>query len=563
MPESAGLSLREDYYLRVRPVLGQTFFARRVAVWDLGFGYLAAEALARTGLRRQVWLDGGTAGGALCRSLGGSLQGLPRAAALERACHEHNHLEKDWQLESRPRRVDELRRLFREDPPDLLLARADEHSEAVARSALDAGVPLVLSAVPRSALAGCLHLCWLPGSRADVDLLLRFCRALQGLPQLDLDELDSHLDGLEARSLALGLSRWILTRQRVARPDLENPLLENGQALLLRGQPDWPWAVRFLEPRPELCAALVSPLPRYRAPLPLLRRRRVLVLGLGTGSLFCAEAGAFFDELIFVDCKEVRPVNPVRQIYPTASIGRPKAEVIASLLAERLDPVARWEEVSLGPARALRSGARTLAFAELRLKESEPGSREAFGRLLDELRPALAVVAMGRSRDDNFIAAEELRRRRIRHVTPSAFPGVTHFKHILTDGDSGPCYDCLQGHLAVDSGPGPSLSNEEREMFYGGSQPATLAETLPSAHSLLRLVVDLGMPRGARPAYLLAELAAERTCLVGSNRAEQSPAGGWLYGLAQPFSMVSYGVQDVVASGLRETCSCGRRLGGG
>jgi hypothetical protein len=98
-------------------------------------------------------------------------------------------------------------------------------------------------------------------------------------------------------------------------------------------------------------------------------------------------------------------------------------------------------------------------------------------------------------------------------------------------------------------------------MFYGGSQPATLAETLPSAHSLLRLVVDLGLPRGARPAYLLAELAAERTCLVGSNRAEQSPAGGWLYGLAQPFSMVSYGVEDVLATGLRTACSCGRRLG--
>jgi hypothetical protein len=165
---------------------------------------------------------------------------------------------------------------------------------------------------------------------------------------------------------------------------------------------------------------------------------------------------------------------------------------------------------------------------------------------------------MGRTHDDNFAATSALRRRGIRHITPSAFPGVTHYKHILTDGAEGPCYDCIQGHLpAVDSGAGPALSPAEREMFYGGSQPATLAETYPSAHSLLRLAVDLALPRGARPGYLLRELGAERPCFVGANRAEQS-GDAWLYGVDRPFGMVTFGVADVARAEKPVRCACGR-----
>jgi hypothetical protein len=116
----------------------------------------------------------------------------------------------------------------------------------------------------------------------------------------------------------------------------------------------------------------------------------------------------------------------------------------------------------------------------------------------------------------------------------------------------------LQGHLAIDGGAGPSLSPDEQQMFYGGTQPATLAETLPSAHSLLRLARDLALPPAARPPYLQAQLAGERNCLVGANRAERDAAGGWLYGVDRPFKMVSFGIADIVGSRAEQPCPCGR-----
>jgi hypothetical protein len=283
----------------------------------------------------------------------------------------------------------------------------------------------------------------------------------------------------------------------------------------------------------------------------------VLVIGLGTASLLCGELPQMVGgDLFFVDCKAVSPFNPVRQIYGTEQIGQHKGEALCALLARRLDPAGSWQRTERGPLRCWR-GDRTLGWSDLRLRAADRASVKRFGELLDETQPTLAVVAMGRSRDDNFVAAAELRRRGIRHLTPTAFPGVSHFKHIVTDGSDGPCYDCLQGHLAVDGGAGPTLQPDEREMFYGGTQPATVAETYPSAFSLLRLARDLGLPPAARPGYLRAQLAAERCCFVGANRVERSGAS-WLYGVALPFSMVTYGIEDLVGSRAEEHCPCGR-----
>jgi hypothetical protein len=554
-----------DYYLRVRPVVGEAFARRRLAVWDLGFGYLAAEALARTGLHDQLWFDDGTAEGAFCRSLGAEHHGVERAAALAAACAAHNELESGFRLVGRPRTLDALRPVLagKEGPrPQLLVAHAGAESEALVRAALDEGIPFVLSRVPRSASAGAAHLVWAPGSRAAPDGILAAAAALGALEALDLDRRETHVDGLEARSTALALAKWLLLRGegRSARPDLEGPILEHGRALLLRGDPSWPWAVRFLAPSAEATAALARGPARFPTPLALLRSARVLVLGLGTGSLFCAEAPAFFPVLHGLDCKAVSAVNPVRQIYPTRLIGTPKGEALGTLLARRVGPAEAWSSRARAQGiQELHAGDLTVGWGELRLGSEDPPSLERFRAILDVLAPTLVVVAMGRSRDDNFAAAEELRRRGIRHLTPTAFPGVTHYKHVLTDGARGPCYECLQGRLAVDGGAGPTLAEGEREMFYGGSQPATLAETYPSAHSLLRLAIDLALPPAARPPYLLRELAAERPCFVGSNRVERAGAG-WLYGCDRPFSMVTYGVEDVVSGGLRTHCSCGRPL---
>jgi hypothetical protein len=560
-PES---TWRDDYFNRVRPVVGEDLERKRIAVWDLGFGYLAAEALARTGLRRQVWLDGGAPGGAFSRSLGRQTEADDgRCAALLSRCRAHNHWETDWQIEHRPAEVEDLERAL-EGKPDLLLARGGgAETRSVAAAAADAGVPLVMTFVPRES-ATSVQVVWLPETGSDPGSVIEACTQLGALPQLDLDQPANHTVGLEARSMALALARWILSRPGDGREDLERAVAQEGRSLIVRGRPDWPWSVRFLSPDgdlQELMAALSAGGPRYSPPLALLRSQRLLVLGLGTASLFCAEACWSSPVMVLVDAKEVSVHNPVRQVYGTDQIGRPKSEALASILSQRLDPYTEWTARQEGEVSWLTSANRALGAVKLHLTAADPDAEDRFAALLDQVRPTLVVVGMGRTRDDNFLATYELRRRGIRHITPSAFPGVTHFKHIVTDGESGPCYDCLQGHLAVDAGPGPSLTEAQRELFYGGTQPATLAETYPSAHSLLRLAQDLALPRGARPPYLLTEISAERPCFVGANRAERAPDGSWLYGVDRPFAMVSFGVGDVARARPGERCSCGRVLG--
>jgi hypothetical protein len=560
---STNRTWREDYFNRVRAVVGDGLDHKRLVVRDLGFGFLAAEALARTGLRRQVWLDEGAPGGAFSRSLGRETEeGESRAAALLSFCRGHNRWETDWHIEHRSASVEDLRQVLRQRP-DLLLARGGPDARELAAAAVDAGVPMVLSFVPRESSAA-VQVVWLPDTGHDPAAVLDACEELGALPPLDLDRPEHHTAGLEARSAALALARWILSRPDEAREDLERPVVDEGRSIVVRGRPDWPWSVRFLSPRSDLrdlMTAIKGGTPRYTPPLALLRSQRLLVLGLGTASLFCAEACWDAPVMVLVDAKEVSVHNPVRQVYGTDDVGRPKAEALAAILARRLDPRAEWTARREGEVGWLTGAGRALGAVDLHLTAADPDAEDRFTALLDQVRPTLAIVGMGQTRDDNFLATYELRRRGIRHITPSAFPGVTHFKHIVTDGESGPCYDCLQGHLAVDAGPGPTLTEAQRELFYGGTQPATLAETYPSAHSLLRLAHDLALPVGARPPYLLTELAAERPCFVGANRAERAPDGSWLYGVDRPFAMVSFGVGDLARVRPGERCSCGRVLG--
>ena len=552
---------RQTYLTRVLSLLGGEFFSAHVAIWDLGLHYLAAEALARTGLSSQTWFDAGIAGGAMCRSLGGGLAGLPRGQALAAHCAQHNPLLEATQLQTRPPRLEDLEAWLVRRRPALLLASGHgdpDLARGLVAAATNSGIPLILTFVPWAAAAHCVQLVWRPDSTADLGQLRDAAGALAALEGLDLDRPEHHPAGLEARSMALSLARWVLSPGAPPRPDLEAPLMEQGRALVVRGRPEWPWSTLFLRPEPEVIAQLGQrSRARYPPPLALLGQQRLLVIGLGTASLFCAEAGLLASHLCLLDGGEVSPFNPVRQVYGAGLVGQPKPGALSRILRGRYAPGASWDRTEDGPLTVWSHGEASVSHADLRLSRLVPGSTARFEQVLDTFQPTVAVVGMGRSKDDNFTATAALRRRGIRHITPTAFPAVTHFKHILTDGEHGPCYDCIQGHLPLDAGAGPTLAPAEREIFYGGTQPATLAETLPSAHSLLRLSLDLALPQAARPPYLRRELAAERVCFVGANRAErQDPR--WLYGVDRPFAMVTYGVADLLGGENGSRCACGR-----
>jgi hypothetical protein len=185
-------------------------------------------------------------------------------------------------------------------------------------------------------------------------------------------------------------------------------------------------------------------------------------------------------------------------------------------------------------------------------------NEEKLAELIRWYNPTLAVVGMGRSgaAEPNFIAANLLRKAGIRHIVPSAFPSAAAYKMIVVDGASGACYGCIQHKLVIDAGNAPTLTNAQQRMFYGGVQPATVFETYPSVHCLLRLCIELCS--SGRRIWFSELLAQEKNCLVGCNRAEQKD-GGWVYGVSMPGQVVAYGTADLAGTREFTQCpSCGR-----
>ena len=532
---------------RVAPVVGRDLEDRALFLGDLEITAPIGEALWRVGVTRQMH-DGAAnvlPAGPLALALGRDLEGKTCAEALAARCIEHGA----GQIEVR---FSDAR-----EPPDADLWIAGSRFRTVIESARAARIPAL-----------CLGV--LGGSRARAFALI----ALPDAPPVDpelLDRLDSltlaaahpdlagarRADLLDVQGFGLAIAQALLLRGRAhAHADLDAHI-DGGRTLLLRGDPVWPFAVRFVMPAQWAKSSALDPaLPSMRVPASLTARARVMILGCGTASLAAGMLAPHVGALLLADAKPFSPYNPVRQLAGVSAIGRDKATALCEILARRLgDPDARRLDGALFSQ--WQAGSKTLAAAHLLLKEHDAASIAKFRALLDAFAPDLVIVGMGRSRDDNFTACEILRARGIAHIVPTAFPGASHWKHIFDVASAGPCYACLQAHLPVDRGAAPQLSEDARELYYGGTQPATMAETLPSAASLTRITLEMCRPKAARSPWFLRLCAEERTCLVGANRIEDPP----LFGIPLPFQVVAFGARDVMVDQPGERCTCGRILG--
>ncbi|MDY0063415.1 MAG: hypothetical protein RBU45_26665 [Myxococcota bacterium] len=515
-------SLRDRYYQRIRPVVGGLLHGKRVGVTCPELLATAVDALARSGVLSWRVCPGPlvAVGSPLAVALGERWIGWRAGEALLAHLREHNQWEDRWDL----RVVDEPLA----DSPDLLLTSRPALLAAAAAAQVPAAAALVLEG---GAATGLLlgHPTLPPPPAELLELLAAAACLAPGAPARRLDLLD-------AGDLAAAVGRLLLLQGsgREA-PDLQARTLGVGATLILRGSPRWPWEVTFVPPsaRESLARMLGQPWPRpddEAVRQGLWRRQRLLVIGCGTASNWLPELGARFGTLGLMDGKAFSVENPVRQLVRTA------------LVEGQLKPFALIEELSrrAGPERADDWRSRLVA-CPLHATLEDPASVDAYTRLLDELRPDLVLVGVGRSPlGDDYLLTRELRRRGIPHLVATAFPGVTHYKHLVIDGRGGLAYDQLQGRLAVDRGPAPALDEEARQLFYGGTQPATLVETLPSVHSGLRLLEQLALPAALRRPWFSRLLGSERPCLVGANRVA-STASGPLYGVEHPFQLVAYG----------------------
>lgn len=528
---------RDVYYQRVAPVVGESLRRRVVRARGVAGVSRALEALGRTGVT----------------AFSVPAEERETGAALRDALAAHNRWEKY--------RVDVEK--FAGDVVVALGGPGGAGARALAE-ARQLHAPAVIGWLLDGSYASVARLVFLPELDADAataEAIDRRVAELDAAPAADPRL--RFLDWLDLNGLLLSAASALLVRgTERARPELEAFWRDDRRLLLLHGSVRWPWEVRYPAIDHPLSLDIESIPPPVRPAL--MARVRLLLLGCGTGSLFAGEAIRWFRNLVLVDAKPFSAYNPVRQLAGTDHVGgKLKPYALQDVLAARIAPDGGWDDEAAGPITWRRGMGYEIGAAELHLRESEPASVARFEALLDAARPDVAIVAMGRSRDDNFTACAALRRRGIRHVVPTAFPAVTHYKHIVVDGADGPCYECLQNRLPVDASPAPALSDDERALFYGGTQPATLAETYPSVFSLLRLVVELALPRIVRAPWFQERLAAGSTCFVGANRALQAPAdGGWLYGVGLPHQVVTYGVREARGAVAGERCrTCGRPLG--
>jgi hypothetical protein len=556
---------RALYYDRVRPVIGDIFESKSFAAYRVSAYPKVVEALIRNGLLRAfIEDDAPITGGFWPRALGVSCLGKKPVAALDHFSRAHNTYEDRFELRPAPA-LSKLGAL--PTKPNVLIAYAPGCAAEVIQQAKLLHIPAILFSVLEGSRASQLVWVFDPSQSTDEDE--RFAEAFAQQAAATPGDFDRYEDFLEAGDLVLSMTKAVLLQGTTKeRKDLKS-LFAEGRRVIIRGSRSWPWETKFVstaQAHKALASLSSGVVPRSVIPASLFYRQRVLVIGCGTASLALTELAFEVSELVLLDTKPFSLFNPIRQVCSTDDTEKlEKPFALQQIIKRWIDPAHDWEESREDGLQWLSGAGLSIGAAKLKLTEMNPDSVTLFESILDAVKPTLCIVGMGRSRDDNFTACEILRRKNIKHIVPTAFPGVTHFKHIVVDEQQsgvsvGPCYDCLQNHLPVDGGAGPTLNEEARSVYYGGTQPATLAETYPSAHSLYRIARALMLPPAARPSWWAPLQAEERTSLVGANLTEQN-SSGWLYGTSLPGQMVAYGPADVVHARAGERCVCGRVVG--
>ncbi len=305
----------------------------------------------------------------------------------------------------------------------------------------------------------------------------------------------------------------------------------------------------------------------FTPPKDYLRDKQVWVIGCGTGSLFIQECLPFIRNLTLIDCKPFSKYNPVRQMMGTKHVGR---EVKSFELLDEIRD--RWDALETGDwHRDIITGSDgpecihwgdTNCDRSAQGISSQPQTEDDMERLMYRYgTPDLVVISTGMTGSDNHHIANALRKRGIPHVIPSALPAALYHKVIVCMADSGPCYSCLQGKQTVDQ-VGPDMPVEARELFYGGTQPATMFETYPSARALLRVSLEMLAPPALRSRWFVDIISQEYTCLLWGNEVQKDKAGsGNLHNVDVIGELVAFGPDNM--AGWPSCQVCGRLNGAG
>ncbi len=522
-----------DYFNRILPIVGDSLRKKKVAIFCPENSCLIADALARCGLTQQLYFHSREI--SVNSPLTWFYDKKPKiknsGEYLRDEIISHNHLEKNWEIEiSNSITNQEIEEEVKNHKIDLIIALGEK------RIVLQANQ--IAEKLKIKAVTGLI----LKDHAIDSLIFIKHPKLKQSFNFFSglISENNCYKDNfpffswLGAMDLLLNsVKSLLLENTKYQRKDFNLLILENERSLILRGSNDWPYWVNYLNPSntESIKTFLKEEKKENNQFFDDLKEKKVLMIGSGTASLLTRQILNFVNNLYIIDYKEFNIFNPVRQLVGTKWLTNEKKPFVLK----------KYLEKRLGENNIL------IEAKDLKISADKPSSITCFEEILDDYQPDLVIVSMGKTYDDNFSVCEILKKRGIKHIVPSAFPGASHYKVIAVDEYS-PCYECLQNNLRVDVGPGHSLNDEVQAMLYTSpddpTQPATIFETWPSTFLSLRLCLELLSSFENRSGWF-NEIMVSENCLVGANQIEKN-GESYVYGTFLPGQVVTYGILDFI-----------------
>lgn len=538
------MSEREEYYARIRAVVGNTLADRRISVSGAGFLAKAVELLSCCGVVKFNFRSG--PGPSFLFKLWGPLEWGVFEEGLAAILRGHNHFETGWQFSAG---VDN-------SPTDLVIGGGDFLNALLSyQLAQRKNAPAVIGIILKCG-SGLISVVY-PGEKFPWHGILE---------QKDCDPDPTYLNWVDLNNQVANLAKGVLLQKtKWARADLDE-LFSRKQTTLLTGHPTWSWVSRYLNLNNKEEVIWLKEIISQRQEAPkeeTMYGQRVMVVGLGSlGSLMADHFRVLGASLIGIDGKKVSLYNPVRQLYSTRQIGVSKPMALVSSLAIS---EGRYDELYPDQSEytlIVQNGKINRFFAgiEAEMKDSAEG-QEKFEDLVERFRPHLVVLATAHPAE--YRMAYALRLRGIPHLAVCCYRRARWFEIISVDGANGPCLGCLKGHLYT--GIPPSLTEEELARYEPNApviqaldaEPATRVDSARCADAAVRLGVQLMLPEDGRAEWFRRMTREERNFLIGGNTAEfREDKREWSHGVETPGSAVLYGVINLVGSTTQPTKKC-------
>lgn len=544
-------SNREEYYARIEKITGNHLLEKTIGVYNAPFVSKAIELLASCGVLgynfwtlsdmrefyAQVW----------AMKLEGKFEHM-----FAEILSDHNQYEDRWRFYFEGIEAGEQLMIAGGTFGDCQRAYAD---------ACEKNIPVILGALFANGTSA-ISVVW-PGQSFPFTACKEHLVEASEQRYFDWIDLSNQMVNI-AKAILLEGTEW-------ERSDIMS-LLRSGKTTLLMAHPEWPWVSRYVDIMNEQDGQWFLDIvtSKFNAnEQATIQGKTVLIVGLGSlGSV----AGDHFRMLgcnvIGIDGKDVSIHNPVRQLYGTEHIGDDKAFALASILGKNYAAGLAYLPGICGISATKdgnrmiyeRSGARKFVGIKSDVCDSRDGS-EFFRTILDEFQPDLVVLATAHPAE--YRMADLCRQKNIPHVIGRCYNRARWFEITSVDGESGPCFGCLQGHLY--KGAQPSLTEEQLARYdMAGdeankvqAEPATRVDTARCADSMARFSFQLLQDKAHQAPWFARMLQEERTCMIGGNYAERNIASGeWSFGVTSPGGVALYGVINFVGSETEETKTC-------